>query len=116
VLLINQPRDPDFRFPVQQMLDGVNALFEAAGSAQRTLWRIKSQEKRDENGYASVLLRKLDDVAHGILTALESEEWKLVNERSVLVTGAAGVGKSHLFGDAVDYQISQSCPAVLILG
>jgi hypothetical protein len=98
--LTNLPRDPDYLFPTAEIAATLISLLGASARARRTVWGIKSVDKEDSRNYAAVLLRKLNDVADGALSSLEGERWKLVNERRVLVVGDAGVGKSHLFGDA----------------
>ena len=44
------------------------------------------------------------------------EHWRIVNDRRLLLYGDAGVGKSHLIGDAVEHQLERERPAILILG
>ena len=45
-----------------------------------------------------------------------SRQWRLANARAVLVTGPAGIGKTHLLADIVEHQVHEGFPAMLILG
>lgn len=57
------------------------------------------------------LLTALDQVR----SALAGSIWKLVNQRVLVVTGQAGIGKSHLLGDFGARQISHERPCILVL-
>lgn len=46
---------------------------------------------------------------------LASEHWRLVNKRQLVVTGAAGIGKSHLVADFGAKQLGLLRPFVLVL-
>lgn len=117
-LLSAIPADPDYHFPIQSLIDGANEALTAAARIMRAAWNFKSTDTKEQDKvrYLSHSLNKLDAAIDTILSALGGDRWRIINERRVLVTGPAGIGKSHLFGDAVDHQVSQGRPAVLVLG
>lgn len=117
-LLSGTPSDANWIFPVDELKVKTDAGLIAVGRASRSVWHLQSEDKsiRDHIGYLRRSLSKLEEALDRILTGLNSEPWLIVNSRRVLVTGPAGIGKSHLFGDAVDHQVQQGRPALLILG
>lgn len=61
-------------------------------------------------------MRGLEKALDAIIEGVAGDSWRLVNGRRALVTGPAGIGKSHLFGDAVDHQVTNGRPSLPILG
>ena len=117
-LLSATPSDPNWIFPVDELKAHADASLIATAQASRSVWRLKTEDKstHDHIRYLRRSLSKLEEALDRILIGLNSEPWRIVNSRRVLVTGPAGIGKSHLFVDAVDHQVQQSRPALLILG
>jgi hypothetical protein len=46
---------------------------------------------------------------------LESEAWKIINKHELLISGPAGIGKSHLLADFGERQLEHKRPFVLVL-
>ena len=110
--------DPGFEFPLPSFEESVTKLHRSCDSGNRALWELPpSGGKKERNDrYAELTLSELGGLLNDIEEALESNRWRIVNSRRLLVSGDAGVGKSHLFGDAVEYQLERGWPALLVLG
>ncbi|MCZ8163810.1 MAG: hypothetical protein O9315_17560 [Beijerinckiaceae bacterium] len=110
--------EPDYEFPLEVLLESVGNLQRAGSDSARALWAYerKAEEKPDRERYTEHTLYQLSDTLSEIIEEIESDRWKIVNSRRLLVSGDAGVGKSHLFGDVVQYQIEREWPAILVLG
>lgn len=117
-LLAATPSDPDYTFPVEELRALADKAAVATAHLMRAIWSFKTEDDkiRERKRHLSHYVGQLDSALSNIYDALASERWRVVNARRVLVTGVAGVGKSHLFGDAVDHQARQSRPAILVLG
>ncbi|AZO44949.1 ATP-binding protein [Mesorhizobium sp. M7D.F.Ca.US.005.01.1.1] len=117
-LLSATPVDAAYAFPVAEITSlGSDAL--AAGALAMRAVRDKSPaDPKDEKGidYLSREMRDLEEALDRIIDGVNGDNWQLVNGRRALVTGPAGIGKSHLFGDAVDHQVTNGRPSLLILG
>ena len=109
--------DPFAELPVEKLKDLANKGLEAVWQAQRAIWDFKTDQKEDQERAraAQHCLRSIDEIFDTVLSAVTSDRWSIVNSRRLLVKGAAGVGKSHLFGDAVDHLVQNERPALLIL-
>ncbi|MBZ9605050.1 hypothetical protein [Phyllobacterium chamaecytisi] len=112
------PAEPDYIFPLEQLLERVNNLRRAGSAAARAFWEWerKADGKRDRERYTEHTFYQLSDALDEVVDAIKSDRWTVVNSRRLLVSGEAGVGKSHLFGDVVQYQIEREWPAILVLG
>jgi hypothetical protein len=110
--------EPDRRLPLDEIADRARATLRAASDCMRVVWELKTEDAKVQERirYAGYEFRKLEGVLSNILDQLASGRWQIVNDRRLLVFGEAGIGKSHLFGDAADYQVSRDRPALLILG
>ena len=117
-LLSGTQPEPDYVFPIDDMASRTGDALAATAQALRASWNIKTDDSqaKERVRYLGHSLSKLESILDDVNGALGGERWRIVNARRVLVTGPAGVGKSHLFGDAVDHQVRQGRPAVLILG
>ena len=89
----------------------INECIEAIWNRERDT--EKRAPERDDAIYS---LRRLNQALDAISDALRDNRWQIVNSRRLLVYGDAGVGKSHLFGDAVAHCITHQQPAILALG
>ncbi|KAA6490854.1 hypothetical protein DXT98_01455 [Agrobacterium sp. ICMP 7243] len=110
--------EPDYAFPLEQLLERIDNLRRAESEAARAFWKYerKAPEKRDRERYTEHTLYQLSDALDEVIEAMKSDRWAVVNRRRLLLSGQAGVGKSHLFGDVVQYQVDREWPAILVLG
>lgn len=90
----------------------------AAAQAMRAVCNINPApaKDRDDVRYLYHDMRGLEEALDAVIEGVTGDSWRLVNSRRALVTGPGGIGKSHLFGDAVDHQITDGHPSLLILG
>lgn len=79
-------------------------------SAQRDV--VTSKQPNRSADAISNLLSSISNVAR----SLAQQHWEYVDDRSLLVVGSAGSGKSHLLADVCDHAIANGRPAVMILG
>ena len=111
--------DPDSDLP---LTDWKKFLADCRNAVDNTLPKIFSQLSSEIENQAkaaqaaSSYLDRLGCLLRHIDVGLDSGIWQLANSRSVLLTGAAGSGKSHLLADFVDHQINSGCPAILVPG
>jgi hypothetical protein len=110
--------ESDYLFPLEQLLERVNNLRRAGGEAVRAFRERerKAPENRDRERYTEHTLYQLSHALDEVVEAIMSDRWTVVNSRRLLVSGEAGIGKSHLFGDIVQYQVDREWPAILVLG
>ncbi|WP_439528000.1 hypothetical protein [Pannonibacter sp.] len=109
--------DPGFAFPTSLLETSIAAVHGACSACNRALWSLPTEEgKKRDDRYGEYTLSQLSGLLYDMDEALQSDRWRIVNSRRLLVSGDAGVGKSHLFGDAAEYQIEQGWPALLLLG
>jgi len=90
----------------------VQSLFEWCAEQSAT----SEESGRQTRDSAQRALGKLEDALDDACSELQDDRWALVNHHCVLVTGAGGVGKSHLLADVAAYQIEHGRPAVMLLG
>ncbi len=110
--------EPDYEFPLGELLERAGNLQRAGSNAARAFraYEPKGAEKPDRERYTEHTLYQLSDTLDEIIEDIKSDRWNVVNNRRLLVSGDAGVGKSHLFGDVVQYQVEREWPAILVLG
>ncbi len=117
--LLSTSGEPDAVLPLQEWGNDALCALEASYPCVKALWEREAQgtkEQGENTRYAVHCLNQLDGLLRDFCYALRDERWRIVNARRLLVFGDAGVGKSHLFGDATEHWIESKCPAILILG
>ncbi|MGY4603971.1 hypothetical protein ACVW16_002383 [Bradyrhizobium sp. USDA 4474] len=117
-LLSATPDDPAYIFPVERTKSlGSEALVATAQAMRAVRNGNPPPPKRDDDvQYLYHDMRGLEEALNAIIEGVTGDSWRLVNSRRALVTGPGGIGKSHLFGDAVDHQVANGHPSLLILG
>ncbi|MBB6187556.1 AAA family ATPase [Rhodanobacter sp. MP7CTX1] len=71
-----------------------------------------TREPSGNSRVVSNLLGRLREV----LGRLRQPHWDLLGAKSLLISGDAGSGKSHLLADACAYQLARDRPALMVLG
>lgn len=116
-----EPIGPDQLYPLDAWRNGAIDCLNRVREA--LLWAYKLPPSKTKNAagteprrWAETSLQKLMSVLSEVEDAVCSCRWQLANARAVLLTGSAGIGKSHLLADIVEHLVHASRPAVLILG
>jgi len=97
------------------LVDGLRSFVETGLNACRAAADGASKERLTVIYVRRQLLHDLDDLLRGMRAGLESELFRFVNDKAMLVYGAAGEGKSHLLADATDEALDGGRPAVMLL-
>jgi hypothetical protein len=102
---------PDVVIPIGLWRDLADA---AANEVSRVLDACEDW-MRSDRAWRIGDLYKLHEFVQEVQSALQASRWTLVNERALVVSGPAGVGKSHLLGDFGHTQVNMSRPFILVL-
>lgn len=110
---------PDEALPIDSWKAALDACQPPLYEALRWIYDLPltdSREEESDRSWARQAVFRLSDALGEVGTALESDEWSLVNANAVLLEGTAGSGKSHLLADIAEHQIHSGRPAILVLG
>ncbi|TRO77809.1 hypothetical protein [Trichloromonas acetexigens] len=115
-----RPFGPDEKYPLDSWLSATAKCGAIADDALRWVYNLP-KAKSDKHGIDPVHLArnsvfKLVDVLDEVTTQLSSTYWQMANVKAVLLKGPAGIGKSHLLADIVEFQVHAGYPALLVLG
>lgn len=97
----------------KELSDLTRAAFRAASSLDGTRPTGGGWSPRDA---AYRYISDLDHSVSEILSSLAGTAWGLAARNNCLLIGEAGIGKSHILADLVQYQLTQGHPAILLLG
>lgn len=88
------------------------------GRCMAALWAARTQNKHEREAVQSGLHfgDRIYDVLGRVGGELDDPGTRLANQRRLLVTGEAGIGKSHLLADVADHHIAHGLPAIIMLG
>ncbi|ABC22447.1 ATPase AAA [Rhodospirillum rubrum] len=99
--------------PASKLLDLVHAATDAAFQLHDALGTTNG----DQDPSASmVAVSDLASRLRAVMIELRQPHWTLLNSQSLLISGAAGSGKSHLLADACARQLAAGRPALMVLG
>jgi len=103
-------------------LDAWRALLTAArsilDSCAVSLWnlRVAGEGNKDAVRNGLYFAERLRDTLQDVADEIASPQAACANMRRLLLTGEAGVGKSHLLADVAQHHIARGSPAILLLG
>lgn len=119
-LLDGDPIDVERPYPLDAWKSATKKCRDITGRVLSWAYELPSSNAQrsghDPKSWVLHTLHRLLAVLSDIEDALVSTCWQLANARAVLLTGPAGIGKSHLLADVVDFQIREGRPALLVLG
>lgn len=114
------PIRPDEPYPLDTWIDAAKRCRDITRDTLHWVYDQPAPKHKnqgdDPKRWAQHSLHKLMDLISDIDEALVSTRWQLANVQAVLLTGPAGIGKSHLLADVVEFQIHEGRPAILVLG
>ncbi|NVD45328.1 ATP-binding protein [Qipengyuania atrilutea] len=104
--------------PFEDWATMLDATRETLGTCAAKIWDLRISPSGDNNDirHGVYFADKLHEVIGEIEEEISSPENRCGNPRRLLLTGAAGVGKSHLLADVAKHHIAQGFPALLVLG
>lgn len=108
-------------YPLDDWILAINEAISLIRNSLEWVFKIESDEQKsiinnNPQRWAEHCIYQLIGFLKNIIDEINSSRWTLVNSKSLLVTGPAGIGKSHLLADIVEYQIYQGYPSILLLG
>lgn len=93
--------------------------FKALGAVDEALYGKYLGESRYFTGQAADLHRQVSEASnalHAVQQLLASDETGAASGRLLLMSGRAGVGKTHLFCDVASNRIAAGAPTLVVLG
>ena len=119
---------PDGIWDISDIVDSVDRAIDDVSRASDTLAGLARERAHDaqpphappayQPNQFETWLRRLGTFTHD-MTAMRSElneTARLVNSHLMIVTGAAGTGKTHLLCDTARHRIEEGLPTVILLG
>lgn len=112
------PLGPTNPLPLSEWRALVETAAATLNRCHAAIWTLRHQSGSDRESarkglyFASHLREALDRVAE----AIDAPGVSLANARHLLLSGEAGVGKSHLLADVAEHHITRGFPVVLTLG
>ncbi len=110
--------EPANTIPFDLWLQAVEQASTTLGNCAAEVWNLRSQNAGDREAIqrGHHYINQLYEALHAVSESINRPEARLANEHRLLVTGEAGVGKSHLLADVAHHHITHGFPAVLVLG
>lgn len=108
-------------YPLDIWIREINECISVAKISLEWVFHLDDSEHKrgsynDPKRWAEHRLYHLIGFFNDFVDELNSLRWQLSNSKALLVTGEAGIGKSHLLADVVEHQLHMGCPAILLLG
>lgn len=108
-------------YPLNDWILEINKCIETVRVSLGWVFNFEYDEKKEAahnhpKRWAESRLYNLIGFLNDINDELISLRWTLANSKALLITGPAGIGKSHLLADVVEHQIHQANPSILLLG
>ncbi len=111
------PLGPTDRLPLDQWRALLDRAAQTLDQCSSILWDLpRAAGAREEINAALYFAEHLGDALGEVRTAIKAPETALANAQRLLLSGDAGVGKSHLLADIAAHHLAQGFPAILLLG
>ncbi len=100
----------------------IDSLEESIGEIQKTLSECgkivdaDKKERKESSNYQKHSINKAWDALHEFSDFIQSSTLQLANRPIALLSGAAGIGKSHLLADIASNRINAKKSCILLLG
>jgi len=118
-LLGQESVGPEKKYPLDSWISAVKRCMTISREALTWVYShpaSKPETHDDPVQRARNSLYQLMDTLNGISSGISSLSWQIANAEAALLQGPAGIGKSHLLADIVEFQVHAGYPALLILG
>ena len=119
-LLGVDPIRPDQLYPIASWKSAASSCLDFAREVLSWAYNLQSSKRgsmdKEFDRGAQHYLHELMKLLNEIEDALDSNRWRLTNVKAVLLQGPAGIGKSHLLADIVEYHLHEGGPALLFFG
>jgi hypothetical protein len=119
-LMDGEPIGPEHPYPLVPWCDALSKCLERARTALNWVYQLPPGSKGTTGAtpedWARHELFEFIETLNEIIDGLGSQHWRIANAKAVLLQGPAGIGKSHLLADVVQYQIHEGRPALIVLG
>lgn len=104
--------------PFDLWLQAVDQASTTLGKCVAEVWNLRSQNASDREAIqrGHHYTNQLYEALHTVSDSISRHETRLANAHRLLVTGEAGVGKSHLLADVAQHHITHGFPVMLVLG
>ncbi len=102
-------------FPADEICSLCYEIIEELRSIEKILSE-KKEKNPNSNNYETYHVRQLRDKVYELIHFAESKITKLYNKPLMILSGEAGVGKSHLLGDYISQRLSNGVPGIFLLG
>ncbi|EJU15112.1 AAA ATPase [Sphingomonas sp. LH128] len=100
-------------FPRDQVVEAVDRALDLAIAWNR---RLRARRSTHSISAPDAAVSRLVSSLRATAGVIRSVHWRFLDQRSMLVVGDAGTGKSHLLADACEHQIAAGRPALMVLG
>lgn len=109
---------PAETIPFDHWLQAVDQASTTLGNCAAEVWNLRSQNPGDRESIqrGHHYIYQLYEALHAVSESINRHDARLANAHRLLMTGEAGVGKSHLLADVAQHHIRHGYPAVLVLG
>ncbi|AQW70395.1 AAA family ATPase [Pseudomonas parafulva] len=109
-------------WPLREVIQSVENISDNVHDLELAVWKLReSMPEQPKSGFSALdsadhTLRKLSDVAYTFRSYIQKRHFSAEYQRSILIYGKAGTGKSHLLGSIAESAITEGRPVFLILG
>lgn len=119
LLIGANPIQPNESYPLNNWMNAVRKCKVCVTEVLEWVFELqiaKHNDSKDPKRGVENCLYSFISLLNDINEELKSIRWQLANADALLLTGPAGIGKSHLLADIVEFQIHEGRPALLLLG
>ena len=113
-----EPVRSDQVYPFAEWISAIEKCTTAASDVLYRLYDQTAEKNPAGDGISSArhAIRYLLDALEDAHENFSAQRWHVANAKAVLLTGAAGTGKSHLLADVVEHEVLSGRPAIMVLG
>lgn len=106
-------------FPIEDLTQQCDTLLKQTEHLERSVWSLPSSHDKDQSRQLQNFQNSIDRFQLALRTTsklLSSSVMAVAQSKRILLTGAAGSGKTHLAADVNIGRLKRGYPSVLLLG